>query len=473
MFLQPRHTQTELHGYSVEFSPFVDNLVAVGTAQYFGIVGNGRQHVYEMLPAGGLAPVRAFDTPQGVYDCAWSENHGQQLVSSCADGSVKLWHLQTRDQFPIQNYHEHKQEVSGVNWNLVAKDSFASASWDGSVKIWKPEVPHSVLTLAEHSNAVYNAVWNTQNNSLVASCSGDGTVKIWDLNSARSVTTIAAHGNEVLSLDWNKYNQFEVVSGSADCTIKVWDIRNPAREVRLLPGHSYAVKKIKCSPHDPDVIASASYDMTVGIWNTKSPYPRLQNAQHHSEFVFGFDFSLFVDGLVASCSWDRHVATDMETPKKTGFWTQHTDPSSGRTYYYNMALGRSYWELPPELQAQVKKPTLDALREWDPEAAERKYGAANQQVVGEDEELRRKREEALAKSRTEAAEAQVASTKLSLDERMALAAQKRKAAEVQNSNRATSSSSNAEGSSEYLELVRQLQQNDDGEEGAGGKWLVR
>ncbi|OWY92612.1 Peroxisomal targeting signal 2 receptor [Phytophthora megakarya] len=57
MFLQPRHTQTELHGYSVEFSPFVDNLIAVGTAQYFGIVGNGRQHVYEMLPAGGLAPL--------------------------------------------------------------------------------------------------------------------------------------------------------------------------------------------------------------------------------------------------------------------------------------------------------------------------------------------------------------------------------------------------------------------------------
>ncbi|KAG7390284.1 peroxisomal targeting signal 2 receptor [Phytophthora pseudosyringae] len=162
----------------------------------------------------------------------------------------------------------------------------------------------------------------------------------------------------------------------------------------------------------------------------------------------------------------------MEAPKKTGFWTQHVDPKSGRTYYFNMALGRSYWELPPELQAQVKKPALDALREWDPEAAERKYGAANQQAGGGNEELRRKREEALTKSRTEAAEAQAASTKLSLEERMALAAQKRKAAEVQQSgvagSRLPSSSSN-----EYLELVRQLQQNDDSEEGAGGKWLVR
>lgn len=162
----------------------------------------------------------------------------------------------------------------------------------------------------------------------------------------------------------------------------------------------------------------------------------------------------------------------METPKKTGIWTQHVDPESGRTYYFNMVLGRSYWELPAELYAQVKKPTLEAYREWDPEAAEQKYGAYTQESLGEDEDLRRKREEALAKSRTEAAEAQSASTKLSLEERMALAAQKRKAAEVQaGGNRQTNS--NAESSNEYLELVRQLQQNDDSEEGAGGKWLVR
>jgi hypothetical protein len=138
-----------------------------------------------------------------------------------------------------------------------------------------------------------------------------------------------------------------------------------------------------------------------------------------------------------------------------------------------MVLGRSYWELPAELQAQVVRPTLDALREWDPETAERKYGAANQHATGEDDEIHRKREEALAKSRTEAAEPQAASNKLSLEERMALAAQKRKAAEVQSSTTGNRLPSSTGSSNEYLELVRQLQQNDDSEEGGGGKWLVR
>ena len=137
-----------------------------------------------------------------------------------------------------------------------------------------------------------------------------------------------------------------------------------------------------------------------------------------------------------------------------------------------MALGRSYWELP--LHTHVKTPTLHALREWDHDAAERKYGAAYHEADEDNDGMRQRREEALAKCRTLAVNAQApASAKLmSLEERMALAAQKRKAAEVQHSTSSTRGSASAS-QSEYLDLVRQLQQHDDGEEGTGGKWLVR
>lgn len=38
-------------------------------------------------------------------------------------------------EFPVVNWVEHKREVFGVGWNLVAKDTCLSCSWDGTIKI--------------------------------------------------------------------------------------------------------------------------------------------------------------------------------------------------------------------------------------------------------------------------------------------------------------------------------------------------
>jgi peroxin-7 len=32
-----------------------------------------------------------YDTQDGLFDLAWSENHENQLVTSGGDGSIKLW----------------------------------------------------------------------------------------------------------------------------------------------------------------------------------------------------------------------------------------------------------------------------------------------------------------------------------------------------------------------------------------------
>ena len=33
------------------------------------------------------------------------------------------------------NFHEHKREAYSVAWSPITKDTFASSSWDGTVKI--------------------------------------------------------------------------------------------------------------------------------------------------------------------------------------------------------------------------------------------------------------------------------------------------------------------------------------------------
>ncbi|KDO22976.1 hypothetical protein SPRG_11823 [Saprolegnia parasitica CBS 223.65] len=34
--------------------------------------------------------------------------------------------------------------------------------------------------------------------------------------------------------------------------------------------------------------------------------------------------------------------------EKRGLWTEHVDAATGRTFYYNVAYGRSFWTLPDD-----------------------------------------------------------------------------------------------------------------------------
>ena len=55
---------------------------------------------------------------------------------------------------------------------------------------------------------------------MFASASGDGTVRIWDTNTPQSIHRVApAHDAEVLTMDWNKYDENMIATGSVDRTV--------------------------------------------------------------------------------------------------------------------------------------------------------------------------------------------------------------------------------------------------------------
>merc|ERR1711918_192383 len=108
--------QLPFAGFSCEFSPFRQGLVAVGTGQYYGIVGNGRVHVFN-LEGGAVVPVCDWLTQDGCYDTAWSEENEHVLATAHGDGTVKLFDW-TQPQGPIMSLKEHTAETSSVDWNL-------------------------------------------------------------------------------------------------------------------------------------------------------------------------------------------------------------------------------------------------------------------------------------------------------------------------------------------------------------------
>ncbi|KAI0478890.1 peroxisome targeting signal type 2 receptor [Xylariaceae sp. FL0804] len=347
--------------YAVKYSPYYDSRIAVASAANYGIVGNGRLFCLGLGPQ-GVHVEKTFDTNDAQYDLAWSEINENQLLVACGDGAVKLFDVGV-DEFPVANFHEHKREAFSVAWSPVTKDTFASSSWDGTVKIWSPVRAESLRTLPVGTCA-YSAAYCPTNPHIVSAVSTDSHLRIFDLRTPSSAqyhltakipvhqpppqaqpspssappggappSSGAGGGGppaEVLTHDWNKYRDALVATGGVDRAIRTFDVRSPAAgPLSLMLGHDYAVRRLAWSPHAADVLVSASYDMTVRLWtdgstmsNNPPPPPSSSAAavslarpglqlglmNRHTEFVTGVDWCLFgVGGWVATVGWDERL----------------------------------------------------------------------------------------------------------------------------------------------------------------------
>jgi peroxin-7 len=292
-----------------------------------------------------------YTTQDALYDLAWSEVHENQVLTASGDGSIKLFDSSV-DEFPVQAWKEHNREVFSVHWNLVAKDRFCSSSWDGTVKIWSPHRPQSLLTLPTHS-CTYSAAFSPHSPDILSCVTSDSHVRVFDLRTPASASnhltiqmpihgtasslaptkmgmapqSTAAPPSECLTHDWNRYRSSVVATAGVDRIVRTFDIRAPQQgPLAVMPGHDYAVRKLAWSPHLSNLLLTASYDMTCRVWNDRSEVTggdidpmrlgptgpvlgeELGRMNQHTEFVTGVDWCLFgAEGWCASVGWDERL----------------------------------------------------------------------------------------------------------------------------------------------------------------------
>ena len=176
----------------------------------------------------------------------------------------------------------HTGKVNCVVFSLDGK-RVASASDDGTMKVWDAVSGQEMLTVKGNLNGVMSVAFSPDGKQLASDA--HHSVKVWDATSGQEVLTfdggiLPARIHRVAFSPDGKL----LASSSFDQTVKVWDAAK-GEELLTLKGHADGVRDVAFSP-DGKRIASAGMDSdpvkTVGTsrlvkgrycWNESSRRP--------------------------------------------------------------------------------------------------------------------------------------------------------------------------------------------------------
>ena len=177
------------------------------------------------------------------YAVAWSplnpqgklitgDNDGKIFVTSCVDGK---WATDSRP------FTGHAGSVEDLQWSPNERNVFASASSDGTIKIWdvrsKSHSPAISVTVSKTDVNVLS--WSQQTPHLLATGAEDGEWAVWDLrqwkplsnakandnnSTPKPVASFNFHKEQITSLEWHPTDDSIVAVAAGDNTLTLWDL---------------------------------------------------------------------------------------------------------------------------------------------------------------------------------------------------------------------------------------------------------
>jgi COMPASS component SWD3 len=191
-------------------------------------------------------------------------------ASASADGSVKIWDLQDgfngsssgarRMLSPIQTCVGHSRGINDVCWNPLSP-LLATASDDKTVRLWDAVTSDALVEFRGHDNFVFCV---DQHHAMVVSGSFDETVKLWDIRSGDCVSTLPAHSDPVTAVSFNR-DGTTVCSASHDGLIRIWDVATGECLKTIYAAGNPPVSSVKYSPNGKYLLAG-TLDSAIRLW---------------------------------------------------------------------------------------------------------------------------------------------------------------------------------------------------------------
>jgi WD40 repeat protein len=275
------------------------------------IITGGRDGAAIIWDAESGAPLDTLCCADGTVTGAALGPDGRTAVTAALT-SAWIWDLGHASRAPT----ELGGHAAEVNTAVFSPDGawIATASDDGTARLWLTGRPDSTITLSGHTGAVVHAGFSWDGHR-VASSSADGTVRVWNTSTGLEQRRLG-HDNGATAAAFSRDGTW-MATATGDGAVHIWDLET-GTESRTLYGHTASVHDLAISTDG--LLATAGLDFTVRLWSGRTG-DSLRVIAEHTDQVLSVAFSPDGTRLV--------TASDDQTARVWDTGLRNRDPGSG------------------------------------------------------------------------------------------------------------------------------------------------
>lgn len=234
-----------------------------------------------------------------IFDLDFSPD-GTKLASASRDGSVKIWDVNTGQEIYTS---ENEGWMADVDFS---PDGLLLAMTDLPALLVVDTLLGAEVTFTTADPFITECVGFSPDGKTIAWGGGSfdesGVVKLFDATTGQEMLSLDGHTNIVSTIAFSPGGNF-IASGSWDHTVKIWDAATGA-VVFTFDGNSAYIDAVSFSPNGK-LLAAALLNGTIKVWDIGTG-KELATLTEHSDAVSDLLFS--PDGtLLYSSSWDGTV----------------------------------------------------------------------------------------------------------------------------------------------------------------------
>jgi len=224
--------------------------------------------------------------------------NGDYLISGGSDRLINFWRVSDGKMTRALNSNAPSIHESAIESLSITRDGnkLASSSYK-VVKLWTLNPTVSVKTLSLHTDWVVGVAFSPDG-ALLASASFDGTVRIWKSSDGTALKVLKGQGGLARTVSFSPDGNYLASSGGGDNKILIWKTSDWSL-TKALTGHQADVYSISFSP-DSQMIASGGYDRTARLWSLSAGTELARFSGNGNVYGVGFSpdnqYMAFTDG---------------------------------------------------------------------------------------------------------------------------------------------------------------------------------